>query len=198
MGNTKEERSVLRSSLRVGLEMLLVLGVLYVLLPSVGFAAEGDTGGAYLAGYENQTPVATSATGVSWWSTFAYIGSLLVVFLFVAGLAYAVSRFLGGRMGRAVTAHGGRILEHLPLGPNRSVCIVEMGNHIFLLGVTEHSITLLREIEDPEEVEELLESHKDISLTSSVSGVFGEQFGAIDAMVKRVPSLFKKNDVWKS
>ena len=47
--------------------------------------------------------------GVSWWSTIAYVASLVVVFLFVAGLAYYVSKILGGRFGRAVSG-GGRVL----------------------------------------------------------------------------------------
>ena len=98
---------------------LLVWASLTLLLPSVGLAADG---GGYLAGYENQDPMPNGTPGVSWWSTIAYVASLVVVFLFVAGLAYYVSKILGGRFGRAVSG-GGRVLENLPLGPGRSACI---------------------------------------------------------------------------
>ena len=79
---------------------LLVWASLTLLLPSVGLAADG---GGYLAGYENQDPMPNGTPGVSWWSTIAYVASLVVVFLFVAGLAYYASKILGGRFGRAVS-----------------------------------------------------------------------------------------------
>ncbi|BEU87174.1 hypothetical protein TAMA11512_06380 [Selenomonas sp. TAMA-11512] len=156
------------------------------------FAAEG---GGYLAGYENQEPAASAAAGISWWSSFTYIASLLLVFVVVVLMAYYASRFLGGRFGKAIQGSGGRILENLALGPNRSACVVELGGRVFLLGVTEHSITLLREIEDPEEIEELrVRASAESTLTGT--GIFNEQLGAIDALTKRIPSMFTK-DVFK-
>ena len=127
---------------RKGYFLCLLLWVfLALVLPSVGLAA--DSGG-YLSGYENQDPAPNGTPGVSWWSTIAYVASLVVVFLFVAGLAYYVSKILGGRFGRAMSGGGGRLLENLPLGPGRSACVVELAGRILLLGVTEHTISLGR------------------------------------------------------
>ena len=136
---------------RKGYFLCLLLWVFIVLvLPSVGLAADG---GGYLSGYENRDPAPNGTPGVSWWSTIAYVASLVVVFLFVAGLAYYVSKILGGRFGRAMSSGGGRLLENLPLGPGRSACVVELAGRILLLGVTEHTITLLGEVEDAAEAE---------------------------------------------
>lgn len=75
---------------RKGYFLCLLLWVFFTLvLPSVGLAADG---GGYLSGYENQDPAPNGTPGVSWWSTIAYVASLVVVFLFVAGLAYYVSK----------------------------------------------------------------------------------------------------------
>ena len=91
---------------RKGYFLCLLLWVfLALVLPSVGLAADG---GGYLSGYENQDPAPNGTPGVSWWSTIAYVASLVVVFLFVAGLAYYVSKILGGRFGRAMSGGGGR------------------------------------------------------------------------------------------
>ena len=173
---------------------LLVWLFFALLLPSVGMAADG---GGYLAGYENHDPTPNGTPGVSWWSTIAYVASLVVVFLFVAGLAYYVSKILGGRFGRSVSGGGGRVLENLPLGPGRSACVVELAGRLLLLGVTEHSITLLGEIEDAEEVEQVLKkSLEESPMPFSGTTGFERQFGSLDKLAKRIPTMFK-NDVFR-
>ena len=173
---------------------LCLLLFLFFVLPSVGMATEG---GGYLAGYENQDPTPNGTTGVSWWSTIAYVASLVVVFLFVAGLAYYASKFLGGRFGRAASGGGGRVLEHLPLGPGRSACVVELAGRLLILGVTEHSITLLGEIDDAAEAEQLLKrSLEEPAAPFSGAGGFERQFGSLDQLAKRIPAIFK-NDAFR-
>lgn len=173
---------------------IVFLLIIALLFPSLGMAAEG---GGYLSGYENQDPIPNGTPGVSWWSTVAYIASLVVVFLFVAGLAYYVSKILGGRFGRARSGGNGRVLEYLPLGSGRSVCVVELVGKFLILGVTDHTITFLGEIDDKSEVEELLKGKLDktsLPLYGSVDG-FERQFGSLDRLVKRIPTIFK-NDVF--
>ena len=180
---------------RKGYFLCIFLWVFIVLvLPSVGLAADG---GGYLSGYENRDPTPNGTPGVSWWSTIAYVASLVVVFLFVAGLAYYVSKILGGRFGRAMSSGGGRLLENLPLGPGRSACVVELAGRILLLGVTEHTITLLGEVEDAAEAEAILKKSMEASPASfpSVAG-FERQFGSLDKLAERIPTIFK-NDAFR-
>ncbi|MBR0261754.1 MAG: flagellar biosynthetic protein FliO [Selenomonadaceae bacterium] len=157
--------------------------VLFSLIYFGGSAAEAA--GGYLEGYEEVDP---RPTGVSWWSTLAYLVSLFAVFAVVLVMAYFAARFIGGRFNAArMSASGGRVLENLPLGPNRSVCTVEIAGRVFLLGVTDHSINLLSEITDRELIEHL---HAQ-SINSG--GMFSQEFGTLSSLVKKIP-LFKKRD----
>ena len=158
---------------------LAAMAVLF--FDGTALAAEGG----YLAGYTEPDP---RPTGVSWWSTLAYLLSLLAVFALVVVLAYAASRFLAGHFAKATGATGGHLLSHFPLGPNRSVCIVELAERVFVLGVTEHSITLLREITDPEEIERL---HRSSLAPSGGVDIFSSQMGTLEQLAKRIPSLFR-------
>ena len=141
-----------------------------------------EAAGGYLAGYEEVEP---QPTGVSWWSTLAYVLSLLAVFAIVFLMAYIATKFLGGRFNARISGHGGRVLENLPLGPNRSVCIVDMADRVFLLGVTDQSITLLSEILDPDEIERLRK-------TNDSSDMFSDEFGSLSSLVDKLSSLKKR------
>ena len=85
-----------------------------------------------------------------------------------------------------MAAGGGKILENLPLGPNRSVCIVELAGRVFLLGVTDGGITLLGEITDGNMIEHLHEQ------SLAANDMFYNDFGSFSDMVKKIPPLFKK------
>ena len=141
----------IRLPLLVNKWIYAALALLFLALVAPAGAAE-TTGGGYLSGYSEVDP---RPSAVSWWSTLAYLLSLFAVFAFVVFLAYLASRFLGRRFAGLAASQDGRILSQLSLGPNRFVCVVEIAERIFMLGVTEHSVTLLREITDAEEIERL-------------------------------------------
>lgn len=159
--------------------------ILFV-LAEPALAAEEAAKGGYLAGYENTDPRPSS---ISWWSTIAYLVSLFAIFIFVVGLAYFAARFLGGKFAQQKLGYGGKILSHLPLGPNRSVCVIEMSGRVFMLGVTEHSITLLTEITDADEIDRL---HREDLAFGKMPDMFSQQFGTLAGLVQKVPPLFRK------
>ena len=138
----------------------------------------------YLSGYEEVEPV---AAGVSWWSTLAYVISLIAVFAIVLVMAYVFARLVGGKLNARMSGQTGKVLENLPLGPNRSVCIVEMAGRVFLLGITDNSINLLTEITDEEEIDRLRSEAKAIS-----SDVFRQEFGTLSSLMDRLTSKKKK------
>ncbi len=156
-----------------------------VLFCLIYFGGSVTEAAGYLDGYEEAEP---RPTGVSWWSTLAYLLSLLAVFAVVLIMAYFAAKFIGGRFNAArFSASGGRILENLPLGPNRSVCTVEMAGRVFLLGVTDHNISLLGEITDKNLIEHLHAQAVD-------SGdMFSQEFGTLSDLVRKIP-LFKKRN----
>ncbi|AXH98710.1 hypothetical protein DV702_02645 [Sporosarcina sp. PTS2304] len=90
-------------------------------------------------------------TGLTAWD---YIRTLLA-FIFVIGLLLWLLRFMNKRnrtfdQNRLMTNLGG-----VPLGQHKSIQLVKMGNHYFVVGVGEN-VQLLREIEDPDEIADLL------------------------------------------
>ena len=137
----------------------------------------------YLSGYEEIEPV---SAGVSWWSTLAYVISLIAVFAIVLVMAYVFARLIGGKLNARMSGQTSKVLENLPLGPNRSVCIVEMAGRVFLLGVTDSSINLLTEITDEEEIERLRAAAREIS-----SDVFRQEFGTLSSIMDRLTSKKK-------
>lgn len=166
---------------------ILILVFSVVLSPDC-LAAAADTAGAdggYLSGYDNTNP---KPSQMSWWSTLAYFISLVAVFAFVVVMAYFASRFLSGHFQKQANAGGGRLMEHLPLGPNKSVCIVELAGRVLMLGVTDHQISLLGEIDDPEEIDRLRRQAVSQPLDNSA---FASQLSSLDELTKRIPTLFK-------
>ena len=158
---------------------------LLVLAMAVPVLAADPGSGGYLSGYENTDP---RPSQLSWWSTLAYLVSLFAVFAFVVVMAYFASKFLSGHFAKAAAGSGGRILANLALGPNRSVCVVELAERIFMLGVTEHSITLLREVTDADEIERL---HRRALGNAETDALFSTQMGSLEQLMRRIPSLFK-------
>ncbi len=164
------------------IKFYLPVALVFFLLIFCGVSVTEATGG-YLEGYEEVDP---RPTGVSWWSTLAYLVSLFAVFAVVLVMAYFAARFVGGRFNAArLSASGGRVLENLPLGPNRSVCTVEMAGRVFLLGVTDHNINLLGEITDKDLIEHL---H---AQAMNSGDMFSQEFGTLSGLIKKIP-LFKK------
>ena len=163
---------------------LLIVSLSFCVVLNLDFETAQAVGGGYLSGYEEVEP---QPTAISWWSTFAYLISLVAVFAVVVVMAYFAARFIGGRFNSArMAAGGGKILENLQLGPNRSVCIVEMAGRVFLLGVTDGGITLLGEITDNDMIEHLHEQ------SLAANDIFYNDFGSISDLVKKIPPLFKK------
>ena len=161
----------------------LLLGCALFALCIGDVSAAGETGGGYLAGYEEADP---RPSAVSWWSTVAYVVSLFAVFAFVVILAYFAARAFGKNSMQRLAARGGQIYLQLPLGPNRSVCVVELFGRVFVLGVTDANIHLITEIDDPETVDEIRSS------APAGGGVFQEQFGSLSDFVQKIPPLFRK------
>jgi len=137
-------------------QLKIFLPVIIALTSAIFCGTAEAIGGGYLSNYEEVEP---QPAAVSWWSTLAYLLSLLAVFAVVVVMAYFTAKFIGGRFNARMATGGGRILENLPLGPNRSVCIVEIAGRVFLLGVGEN-ISLLAEITDDTDIVENLREKK--------------------------------------
>lgn len=160
-------------------KFLPVIIALFGVMLALNFGT-AEAVGEYLSNYEEVEP---KPTAVSWWSTLAYLLSLVAVFAVVVVMAYFTAKFIGGRFNARMSTGGGRILENLPLAPNRSVCIVEIAGRVFLLGVGEN-ISLLAEITDNNTVENLREKNQNM---------FSQDFSSVSDLIQKIPPIFKKN-----
>lgn len=100
-------------------------------------------------------------------SIWSLLGMLLIVLLILA-LAYVVTRGLGasygrkgGRISPARVRAGGserfRVIGQIGLGRTERLVLACLGDRCYLLGVTEHGFTLLKELEGEEAKEWLRE-----------------------------------------
>ncbi len=89
--------------------------------------------------------------GFSWAGYFTAIGSLCILLALLWALVWALrksKRFNFIPRPGAFPRDGLRIESQLPLGPRKGLVVVRFLEKRLLLGVTEHNITLLQEVED--------------------------------------------------
>lgn len=158
------------------------LAVALAVLCLCGPAWAAGQGGEYLA-YQEPQPA-----GTSWLSTIAYLFTLLITFAVVIGLAYFTSRFFGQRMSRYSGAGDNRVLASLPLGQNRGVFVVEVAGKFLVLGVTDHSVNFLQEINDPAVIERLRTSTP--PPPNQFDAVFQKQLASLQQMSQKFPGVF--------
>ncbi len=106
-------------------------------MPSLALAADNATQALPSAGL-----------GEGWWSM---MGGLLLI-LGVLLLAYWLLKRYGPKAGLSMFKRGGLAVEgSLALGPRKAVVVVRFLNKVMVLGVTETTINLLTEVDDPHE-----------------------------------------------
>ncbi|WP_049661537.1 flagellar biosynthetic protein FliO [Bacillus sp. FJAT-27231] len=97
-------------------------------------------------GKQNQQIETGTAVGVTIWDFLKMIGALI----FVLALIYFILRFVNQK---SRSYQQTKLIQHLggtPLGGNRSIQLVKIGERVLILGVGEN-IQLLQEIDDEEE-----------------------------------------------
>lgn len=161
---------------------LLLLTLMISIFANYGLAAEEQ--GEYLKYQEPQSPT------TSWLAASGYVISLMLTFLLVLGLAYFTSRFLAQKMNRTAGLGGGKIHTSLPLGPNRTICVVEIAGKFMVLGVTEHNISLLKELTAPEDVEQFQNQMNSELSPEKFASVFHRQLLSLKQLNKKIPAVF--------
>jgi len=89
-------------------------------------------------------------------SVGALVGRMVVSLGLVIALMWLVAKFARKRMGAAGRRGGGdplrlQVLARQNIGKNASVTLVRSGDRALLLGVTDHSVSLLSDTELPPE-----------------------------------------------
>ena len=113
---------------------------------------------AYLVATFGESIATPDASPPSDFSTGELYGSMvqvLVVLAVIVGLIVVLIRFLAGRNKRWSGKRSLLVHAGIPLGQNKSLQVVEIGDAVYVVGVGEN-ITLLDKIDDPEKAEALL------------------------------------------
>lgn len=142
---------------------------------------------------------------------------ILIIGFFLLIIKFLSKKKLSWMRGRAVKSLGG-----VPLGPNKSVQIIEIGSSIYVVGVGDN-VNLIQRIDDPEEVAlitasltsdssgsgqsmqklgELLggwknrkkESAEDDDMTASFQDVFQSKMKNMSGRKKMIEDLLSQND----
>ncbi|HOK03424.1 MAG TPA: flagellar biosynthetic protein FliO [Spirochaetota bacterium] len=81
--------------------------------------------------------------------------TILVLGLFVGGF-YLFYKFVTQKAGLQVSGHEAiKILSMVPVGPNKTLQLVDIGGKIYLIGVSESGISLLTEIDEKDEIDRI-------------------------------------------
>lgn len=99
----------------------------------------------------SKNDVAAGSTNLGW-TLFKLILSLALIIL----MAYVIIRVFGKQVNRRFRGRWLQVIDELIVGPNRGVVLCEVGGRILALGVTDHSINVLFEVNDEDLIKEML------------------------------------------
>lgn len=90
--------------------------------------------------------------GELWGAALRLVLALLILLPLVYGATLLYSKRMGpGGSGRAL-----KMIDAIHLGPNRTICLIEVEGRILVIGATQHHISTLAELNDPEVVNRLV------------------------------------------
>jgi len=153
------------------------------LIPISIVTAEPSTG--YL---KYQDPAADNHPSIL--STVAYVITSLILFAVIIGLAYIASKLLGNKIGKLTGYGDNRILITIPLGANRAVHVIEAAGKFLVIGVTEHTISLLQEITEKEEIAKLKLHRPAEQAVESFNQLFHHHLASLKRMRTQYPAVF--------
>lgn len=89
-------------------------------------------------------------------SVFWVIVQTVMALCLILVLAWGMIRIFGGNMRGRMQGRYIRVLDEIVLGPNRGMAVVEVGGKAFIVGITEHQISVLGELDDSRVIEEMI------------------------------------------
>jgi flagellar protein FliO/FliZ len=109
--------------------------------------------------------LASSDRSSSLWLDFL---KLIVVLGLIIAAAWSVIRIFGKQVNQKMQGSWLHVVDEVILGQNRGIVLCEIGEKLYALGVTDHSISFLFEVDSPKLREEI--SQIDISPEDKLTG----------------------------
>ncbi len=118
------------------------------------------------------------------YSGFKIFGQVAFYLILIIGIFFLIVKVISQKNKTYLSARSVKSIGGVPLGQNKSVQVVEIGSHLFVLGVG-NDVQLLGKIEDPEEIAYIKEN---------IHARVTADFAKLGSLGKWVKSLRSKPD----
>ena len=102
-------------------------------------------------------------------SVFWMVVQTILALCFVLILAWGIFRLFGRNLRSRMQGRYMRVLDEIGLGPNRGIVVIEIGGKAFIIGITDHQISMLGELTDARVIEDMIMTSMEDTHVSSVT-----------------------------
>ena len=140
-------------SLRQRYTAILVLTFILVAILNLNVLAVQDFDDVQKA-IDNQQVENTRAPNL-----FLNFVKLIFILALIVGAAWSIIRLFGNKTKGKLQGTWIQVVDEIMLGQNRGIVLCEVGEKVYAVGVTDHNITVLFEINNPKLLEEISKSN---------------------------------------
>jgi len=140
-------------SLRKRYTAILVLTFVLVAILNLNVLAVQDFSDVQKA-IDNQQVENTRAPNL-----FLNFVKLIFILALIVGAAWSIIRLFGNKTKGKLQGTWIQLVDEIMLGQNRGIVLCEVGEKVYAIGVTDHNITVLFEIDNPKLLEEISKSN---------------------------------------
>ncbi|WP_242938981.1 FliO/MopB family protein [Thermosyntropha lipolytica] len=133
-----------------------------------------------------------SVKGPSLWVSFL---KLIIALGLIIGAAWSVLYIFNRQMNVKTQGTWINVVDQVVLGQNRGIVLCEIGEKLYALGVTDHSINLLFEVDNPKIWEEVSQTAYGLSSNNSVDDIYTQIKKGINNLLakRRTPKIPERN-----
>lgn len=88
-------------------------------------------------------------------SLFSNVVKLMLVLGIIVAAAWAIIQLFSKQLNRRIQGSWLHVVDEVMIGQNRGIVLVDIGEKIYALGVSDHGINLLFEVDNPKLLEEI-------------------------------------------
>ncbi len=140
-------------SLRRRYTAILVLTLILIPILALNVLAVQDFGDVQKA-IDNQQVEDTKAPSLFW--NFV---KLIFILALIVGAAWSIIRIFGSKASSRLQGTWIHVVDEVMLGQNRGIVLCEVGEKVYAVGITDHNVTVLFEIDNPKLLQEISQSN---------------------------------------
>jgi len=118
---------------------------------------------------------------------------LVFILALIVGAAWSVIRLFGKKASSRLQGTWIHVVDEVILGQNRGIVLCEAGEKVYAIGVTDHSVSVLFEVDNPKVLEEISQSN--ITVVNSEPALSWDNWkGAVAGIFKPRKTVSKLPD----